>query len=433
MKRLEEKLARFGIRPGLERIEKICVALGRPQDNLKVILVTGTNGKGSVVAALSSILHQAGHKTGAYFSPHIVRYNERFRVDEKEISDAEFARYEEEILRLHDSGYEMTLFEALTAIAYKYFSDMKCEYAVMEIGMGGRHDATNIAMEKMAIITNVDLEHTDYLGKTVGEIAYDKSHIIKNPQGLAITSCEGEALDEVKKRAGEIGAPLRILGFVSSARRAGELVPSGTWFRVSLKESLMEGCVFDFSLEADRQCSEKNFERLFIPLAGKHQAKNAALAIAAAIELGIDENSIREGLKKTRHIGRLQIIEKNPLVVVDGAHNPDGIRTLIRSLDIYPRERLVCVFSALKDKDWKTMLSILAPLCDSMVINQMKNDRAEKADMIAQEALRYTQAEVVEDIASSVRAAKRKAGKNGMVLVCGSLYMLGEVLAKSKQ
>lgn len=420
MIRLEKELAKFGIRPGLERIERICVALGNPQDKLKVVLVTGTNGKGSVAACLSSILTAAGHKTGSYYSPHIFRYNERFRIDGKEIADAEFAPYEEMILRLHSEGFGMTLFEALTAIAYKYFADRGCEYAVMEIGMGGKYDATNIANEKLAIITNVDLEHTDYLGKTVSEIAYDKSHIIKNKKsrsgagetgGLsgacaAITGCAGEALDMVGKRAQEVGVPLRVLG---------------ADFSFSLKDAMMEGCVFDYS-------GRNEYQKLFVPLAGRHQAANAALAIAAAEELGIGEDAIRSGLFRVKHAGRLQIVTKKPLVVADAAHNPDGMRTLVKSLDIYPREKLVCVFSALKDKDWKMMLSVLAPLCDEMIVDQMQGERAERAEDICAEAQAHTKAMVVRDIKESVRTAKRRAGKKGMVLICGSIYMLGDAM-----
>jgi len=412
MKRLEERLAKFGIRPGLERIEKICEALGRPEVNMKVVLVTGTNGKGSVTACLSSMLSQAGFRTGAYFSPHIIRYNERFRVDGKEISDEEFAPYEDELLKLHDSGYEMTLFEALTAIAYKYFADRGCEFAVMEIGMGGRFDATNIAKEKAEIITEVDLDHMDYLGTIVAMIARDKSFIIKNPEGAVITGCTGEALEEVRKRASEIGARLLV---------------NGSDFHFALHEARMDGCMFDFFSE------KKKLERLFVPLAGKHQAFNASLAIACALELGLDEDAIRRGLEKARHIGRLQMIGKDPLVIVDGAHNPDGIRTLVQSLDIYPRGKLVCVFSALEDKDWKSMLAVLAPLCDALIINRIKNERAEDPDAIAEEARKYTDAAVVADIRKSVKAAKKKAGKKGMVLVCGSLYMIGEAMTGERK
>ncbi len=417
MKELESRLAKFGIRPGLERIDRICNELGRPQDRLKVILVTGTNGKGSVVACLASMLTAAGHRTGSYFSPHISSYRERFKIDGLEITDAEFAHYEREMLTLHDDKkFEMTLFEALTGIAFRYFADKGCEWAVVEIGMGGRFDATNVAREEMAIITNVDLEHTDYLGATVSDIARDKSQIIKNPSGRAVTGCSGEALGEVRARAAEVGAPLRVLG---------------EDFSCAIRQARPDGTVFDYSGRG----GGTEYRELWVPLAGRHQSSNAGLAVAAASELQLGEDAIRQGLAKARHPGRLQIVSfgRNPLIVADGAHNPDGIRTLVKSLDIYPRTKLVCVFSALRDKDWRTMLSVLAPLCDEMIINQMPGERAERAEDIAEEALRHTKATVVRDIGDSVRTARRRAGKGGMVLICGSLYMLGDAIDAAKR
>ena len=408
MQELERRLAKFGIKLGLERIERLCELLGRPQDKMNVILVTGTNGKGSVTAVLSSILTEAGFRTGSYFSPHIIHYNERLKVDGKEISDDEFAAYERELLAFLGRGEEMTLFEALTAIAYKYFADNGCDYAVMEIGMGGRYDATNIAMEKAAVITNVELEHMDYLGKTVAEIARDKAHIIKNPRAFAVTGCSGDALGEVRNRANVLGTGLRALG---------------EDFDVKLKEAKIDGTLFDY---AGTIC----YPELFIPLAGRHQARNAALAVAVAEGLELSEKAIRNGLAKVKHPGRLQIIGKEPLVVVDGAHNPAGIQTLVESLDIFPRTGLVCVFTALKDKDWKGMLAALAPKCDAVVVNQLKDVRAESADAIAEEARKYCAAEVVPGIGESVERAKELAGKEGMVLICGSLYMLGEAMGR---
>ncbi|MFH0885215.1 MAG: folylpolyglutamate synthase/dihydrofolate synthase family protein [Candidatus Micrarchaeota archaeon] len=410
MKRLEERLAKFGIMPGLERTQRICEALGRPQDCLETILVTGTNGKGSVTAALSSILTEAGHRTGAYYSPHISKYNERYKIDGKEITDEDFLPYEDMLLKLHDEGYEMTVFEALTAIAFRYFAERGCRYAVMEIGMGGQFDATNIANECASIITNAGLEHSEYLGKTVQEIARDKAHIIKKPGSVAVTGCTGQALAEVSARCQSVNARLKALD---------------SDFSVRLKEARTDSTVFDYS-------GKNEFGALRISLAGRHQAKNAALAVAMAEELGVGEEMIRGGLAKTKHPGRLQIICREPLVVADGAHNPDGIRALVESMDIYPREKLVCVFSALKDKDYREMLSILAPICDEIIVNQIKSERAAPADEIAAAAKEYTKTQVVPDIASSVRLAKRKAGKKGMVLICGSLYMLGEAMLSGR-
>lgn len=404
---LEKRLAKFGIKLGLERIGSICEKLGRPHEKMNVILVTGTNGKGSVTAAIASMLTEAGFRTGSYFSPHISRYNERIKVDGKEITDGEFARYEGELLRLHDGGEEMTLFEALTAIAYKYFADMGCDYAVMEIGMGGRYDATNIAMERAAVITNVELEHTEYLGRTVAEIARDKAHIMKSPRAFAVTGCAGEALGEVENRANVLGMELRALNRDFSA---------------TVRQATLDGTVFDYA-------GGRSHSGLFIPLAGRHQAENAALAVAVAEGLGLGADAIRNGLARVRHPGRLEIVCRKPLIVVDAAHNPAGIRTLVASLDLLPQGKPVCVFTALKDKDWGGMLALLAPKCRMMVINQLADARAADSGAMAEEAGRYTKAVVVKDIRESVRLAKAEAGENGVVLICGSIYMLGEAKA----
>jgi dihydrofolate synthase/folylpolyglutamate synthase len=414
MQKLEARLAKFGIRPGLERITGICDALGRPQDRLRVILVTGTNGKGSVAAAIASMLTAAGHRTGSYLSPHVLRYNERILIDGKEITDGEFAPYERKLLEMHGNGQEMTLFEALTAIALRHFADQGCEFAVLEIGMGGRLDACNVAMEEAAVITNVELEHTDYLGKSVAEIARDKAHIIKNVNGTVVTGCTGDALREVEKRAAEVGAKLKVLG---------------RDFSVELRGSTLDGTDFDYS---GTKPDSKQAIRLRVPLAGKHQAVNAAIAVAVAEALGLDRKEVENGLASVKHPGRLETVCLKPLVVVDGAHNPAGIRALVESMELLPG-RPVCVFTALEDKDWRTMLSLLAPRCRMMIINQLADARAAKAGPMAAEAAKYTKAIVVSGIGESVRKAKAEAGENGAVLVCGSLYMIGEASAAAAE
>ncbi len=410
MDRLEGRLERFGIMPGLGRTRKLCEALGDPQDSMEIILVTGTNGKGSVAAALSSMLTASGRRTGAFFSPHIHRHNERFRVDGAEISDDEFRRYEDLLLELNGQGYEMTVFEALAAIAFLHFHERGCTHAVMEIGMGGRLDATNVAQERLAIITNAALEHTEYLGRTVREIAADKSCIIKNPRGAAVTGCGGEALEEVRKRCAIVGARLRE-------------VSAGRDF--ALKSASPDGTVFDFF-------GRSELRGLFVPLAGRHQAMNCSLAAAAAEELGLGEDAIRVGLANTRHPGRLEIVGREPLVVADGAHNPEGIRTLVESLGIYPRRKLVCVFSALETKDWRAMIAVLAPNCDEMIVNQMPHHKAARAEEMAAEASKLTCSRAVPDIAESVLLARESAGSGGMVLICGSLYMLGAAIEAAR-
>lgn len=403
--KLNRLLSKFGSKPGLERIARIMDALGHPEQKMKVILVTGTNGKGSVTSYLASILKEAGYKTGGYFSPHLLKYNERFKINGKSIGDAKLKKYEKEILTLFDRGYEMTEFEALTAIAYKYFADENCDFAVMEIGMGGRLDATNIADECISIITNVDIDHTEYLGETIEQIAFEKAGVMK--KGIAVAGASGKALEVIKNEAKKRGIALRIF--------------SEDFFAKPVEISDTHN-IFTF-------ISHEFYKNLDVKLLGRYQINNAALAVAAAEELGIEEKAIRNGLKKAKNPGRLQIISKKPLLVIDAAHNPHGIKELAANLRIFDYDNLIVVFGAMKDKDWREMLRILAPYCDLLIANQQKGERAANAAELAKEAANYTKAITIRDVKKSLHYAKRQAKKRDMVLVCGSIYMLGELLS----
>ena len=406
---LEKHLAKFGIKPGLERISKLCEALGNPQDKLRVILVTGTNGKGSVVSYLSSILKEAGYKVGSYYSPHLIKYNERFKINGKDISDREFKKYEKIVLGLFKRGYELTLFEALTAIAYKYFADKNCDYAVMEIGMGGSYDATNVANETLAIITNVDLEHTEYLGNSIEKIAEDKAGIIKTNNGVAITGAKEAALDRIKEKAREKDTLLKTLN---------------ENFFTKLKNANAKETNFDY-------IGENFYLNLTVPLLGRYQADNAALAIAAAEELGVEREAIRKGLAHAKNPGRLEIVNmanKKTFVVIDAAHNPHGMRELVANLNLFSYGKLICVFTAMKDKNWQEMLSLLAPRCDFLIANEINNERCENARAIVEYANNHTKAIAIKNVRESIRYAIKMAKKKDMILICGSIYMLGEAI-----
>ncbi|MFA5050263.1 MAG: Mur ligase family protein [Candidatus Micrarchaeia archaeon] len=210
MEILEKRLSKLGSTLGLSRIRKLLKKWGNPQNNFKVILVAGTNGKGSVVAYLSSILKEAGYRTGSFYSPHLIDYNERIKINGEKIPNKLLKKYSREIIKYLDSGGKITLFEAITAIAFRYFSEKRVEYAVMETGMGGRLDATNIANEEIGIITNIGLEHTRWLGKTEGKIAGEKAGIIK--KGKVITGARGRALEVIKKTAKRKGKKIFTLG-----------------------------------------------------------------------------------------------------------------------------------------------------------------------------------------------------------------------------
>jgi dihydrofolate synthase/folylpolyglutamate synthase len=405
MNLLPKKLSKFGSKPGLERMTKIMKKLGNPEQRMKVILVTGTNGKGSVTSFLSAILAADGYKVGSYFSPHLLKYNERFKINGKDISDAKLKKYEKIVLALFAKKYSMTEFEALTAIAYKYFADENCDFAIMEIGMGGRLDATNIAEECLSIITNVDLEHTDYLGDTIEKVASEKAGIMK--KGIAITGAKGNSLEVIKEEANRKNIQLFVLN----------------------EDFFGKPIILNSKKGAFNYVGADFFNALEIKLIGRHQIDNAALAVAAAEQLGVEEEAIKKGLKKATNPARLQLISKSPKrILVDAAHNPHGMRELIANLNLFDYDKLVCVFGVMKDKDWKEMLKTLAPHCDLLITNQPKAERSESADAIANEASQYVDSIAVKDVKKSLLYAKKKAKKNDLILVCGSIYMIGELI-----
>ncbi len=401
---LEKRLARFGIKPGLERTQAVCKAMGNPQDKMQVILITGTNGKGSTASFLASILKEAGHKVGAYYSPHLFKYNERFKINGKDIGDRELKKYEKEMLEYIDAGYELTLFEALTVMAYKYFADKKCDFAVMEIGMGGKYDATNVANEVAAIITNVDLEHTEYLGKTVSAIAEDKAGIIKTASIVA-TAAEDEALETIKKIAKDKRMQIDILG--------------ASIFAENIKTTASE-TTFTY-------LGSNIYPNLKTKLLGDYQAKNAALAIdvAEAVSFDADEKAIRKGLLNAMNPGRLQVLSRKPLMVADAAHNVHGIKELIFNLNIFNYDRLICIFGCMKDKNWREMLNLLAPHCDNMITTEIESERSANAEELADFA--HCNATAIKDVKMAIRQAKKTAGKKDLILMCGSIYVLGEI------
>ncbi len=395
LKGMLEPLEKLGTdpKPGLERITRFMNAIGNPQGNYPVILVSGTNGKGSVTAYLSSILREEGYRTGSFFSPHIISPCERIQVDGKWISEAELTEYENIILNEAEKN-PITYWEGLAALAYRYFSDKKVDYAVVEVFMGGRYDATNAANPAISIITKIALDHTDMLGKTIEEIAWEKAGIIKG--GVAITA-EKEALSIIRKEASAKRARFRALNYDFFAE-AAEVRDAGNRFNF---------LGYDF------------YGGLETRLAGHYQIENAAVAVAAAEEVGVSENAIRAGLAGARHYGRMQVLSRQPLIIADGAHNPDGIGSLAANLHLYDYEKLAIVFAAKNTKDWVRMVSLIAPYAFLFVATEY-GEGSVNADEMAKEAGKYTRAIAEKNPAEALNKAKRC----GAVLICGSLYLL---------
>ncbi len=379
----------MGLRPGLERIRALLERLGHPERRFAPVLVAGTNGKGSTARALAAILTASGRKTGLFLSPHLTRYAERFLVDGREIAeDALLARVRE--LRPHVEATGATFFEASAALAFHHFAEEGVEVGVLEVGLGGRLDATNAADPVLSLVTAIGYDHTAFLGETLTQIAGEKAGIFR-PGVPAFTSATGEALSALLAHAREKGTPLEPVRpeFVV-ARRSG--------IRFGL-----DGRVYD------------------APLLGRHQGENLALAVRAARALGADEAAIRTGLLRLENPGRL---ERLGPYLLDGAHNAEGARALARALaDHFPDEAKVLVFASSRDKDHRGMARALKGLFRAVYLTRYPGERS--ADPRTLLPL-FENAHVVEDPHAALAAARR-AHPGALVVVAGSLYLLGEV------
>lgn len=409
-------LERHGIRPGLERIKRLLSALGDPQTAYSCVHIAGTNGKGSTSAFISSILIEAGFKTGVYTSPHLVRFNERIRVGHKLISDRDIRRLASFVKKTASKACskddEPTFFEFTTAMAFEYFMEHKVEIAVIETGLGGRLDATNVVMPSVGVITNIGIDHEEFLGSDILSIASEKAGIMK--KGVSFfTAEEGPAaLGVLKKKAAGIKARLNIMG--TDFYGAGPVRPRGrlTSFDYAGPTLELKGCS--------------------IGLAGPHQIKNAACAVAAIESLmhgglHIPRLAIRSGLKKAVWPGRMETVSKRPLIVFDCAHNPDGAETLKEAVRAMRYKRLIIVIGVMRDKDIDSILRLLIPLAHTVITTAPKTPRAEPAEALAQRITHYGKETVIRPgVARALKEALKRAGRGDMVLVTGSIFTVGE-------
>jgi len=406
---------KFGIKLGLERISHIAEKLGNPHYNYKIIHVAGTNGKGSVCKFLTSILISGGYKVGVYLSPHLQRFSERIVVDNKEISDDEFVSLVDKIKPIVNemigSDNTPTFFEIVTAIAFQYFSDKGVDFAVIEVGLGGKYDATNIVSPMISVITNISLEHTDILGKTIKDIALQKAGIIKDNVAV-VTVAKGDALKVIKNVAKEKNATVYAIDEKRWKR---------TYCDTEGQEFVIKGDLTDYSVKTS--------------MLGKHQGENIALAIASIENLQmngvyIPETSIIDGIAKAANPGRLEVVKHEPLILLDGAHNPDGMRTLRTTLDEdFDYDKLILVLAILSDKDIPSMLSIIVPVADIIIATKSHNSRAcEPSDLKEMiEKSGYEKKVVIKDqIPDAIKYAESIAKKNDLICITGSLFTVGE-------
>jgi dihydrofolate synthase/folylpolyglutamate synthase len=395
------------MRFGLTAITDLLSRLGNPQNSYKTILIAGTNGKGSTAAMTSSILCSAGYKVGLYTSPHLVDVRERIVINGKKISLKEFNRT---IAYVKDKKEQLvTYFEFLTAVAYVYFQRQKVDIAVLEVGLGGRLDATNVCKPMVSVITNIAFDHIDYLGNTLDSIAREKAGIIKQ-KGVCITAAKQKKVLEVLKNV--------------CLRRRAKLYCLNSDIKIKKQK---DGFL-------NYQGLYRNLKNLKIPLQGDHQLSNAALALAA-IELctkkgfNIADTAIYAGLKNTHWEARLEVLQNQPLFLLDGAHNPAGISVLCRSLKKdFSYRRLILIFGALADKDYSQMLQKIVPLASIIILTQLKTKRAVPVNDIMETVKKMGYPAIVtENVKQAIERAQALAKKQDLICATGSFYLAGEV------
>jgi len=350
-------LERFGIEPGLSRMEGMMELLGHPEKKLKTIHISGTNGKGSVAAMLDSVLRQDGdRKVGLYTSPHLYRFNERIQVGGRAISDVDLARHVEELRGLIEkNGIQATFFEFTTAVAIAYFVEREVDVVVMEVGLGGLLDATNVVEPIVSVITNIGLDHTEYLGDSKEEIANEKAGIIKDGAPVITAETDEKLLKIFREKASEVG---------SNVYEVGNLI-SPTVLSPTEEDFLKPQII------AVKGVFTGEFD---LPLLGSHQVLNAATVLSVLHvlnEQGFDVSweEIQRGMSGVRWEGRLQVVSSSPLVLVDGAHNNDGVEALYEFIKGFPRFD-VLVLGEKVDKDMEKMTELIVPLFAKVVITK---------------------------------------------------------------
>ncbi len=412
-----ENLQRFGIKLGLENIQAVLTSLGHPQRTFPTILVAGTNGKGSVCAMLARILVEHKLRVGLYTSPHLVRVEERIRIGARRISQKDFCSrlglIREKIEGLLQKGVlesHPTFFEVLTILALLYFAEQKVDMAVLEVGMGGRFDATNVVIPLVSVITTVSKDHQEYLGTKIGQIAFEKAGIIK-PGIPVICGIEGgEAYRVIRKRARQLGAPF--LGVFDE--------PGGFQAR-----KLKDRYGFTYKLGAESY-------RFSPRLCGAHQGRNAAVAIAAASVLSrlwrrLDKEKVIQGIEHADWEGRLEVVLRNPTVILDGAHNEAGARTLRAYLRDFVLPPVIFIFGMMKDKNIRRVADLLFPFARRVILTSIPYSRAASPAEIWLKARKYGRKITLEpDLDKALDIGRRQAGRKGTVIVTGSLFLVGE-------
>ena len=407
-----ESLTKFGIKLGLKNIENLLNLMDNPQKELEIIHVAGTNGKGSTSNFIYETLVNAGNDVGLFTTPHLSYYNEKIRYNGKFISDFDlaevttFVKSKVEIM-LEKNMTHPTRFEVLTAVVLEFFKRKKLKIAILEVGMGGRLDSTNVIKNPLiSVITSISLDHTQYLGETIEEIAFEKSGIIKNNRPVITTNTKKEILDVIKKKSESTNSILEVVN-------AKEY---------EIKNISIEGINFNY----------KN-DNYSISMIAEYQVENAILAIETMNKLkdenliDISSEEIKKGIKKANWAGRFEIISKKPLIIIDGAHNLDGVKALRKSIDnLFENKKMLAVFSMLGDKDVKKSIDEIIGLFDKVIVTKVNNYRAiEKDELLNFVKLKNKNVEYI-DLEDVINNIKLYSKDYDATIIFGSLYMIGD-------
>ena len=417
-------LNKYNIKLGLENISTLLEHLDNPHKRLNTIHIAGTNGKGSTAFFLNSIFNTAGYKTGLYLSPHLIDIRERIIIGKDWIPEKKFAELTEYIFCvIEKERLSATFFEFVTTLAFLYFFQEKVDIGIIEVGLGGRLDATNILTPMVSVITEIDLEHTDYLGFSIRKIAAEKGGIIKEGGTVFISAENEEAVDKIKDIAKEKRATCFQFGKDFIVDNHDEALS------LNAKKLLLPQT---FSL----RFRESKFKKLAIKTAGTYQIKNSSTAVAVVLYLSekyraINENSICEGLKNTRIPCRMELIQKSPQIILDAAHNFQSIKSLIENTRLFfTYNRLIVLLGILDDKDYKKVIKVLSSDTDIFIMTEPKSERALSACLLEKEASAYeTETFVEKEISKALIKAKEVADTDDLILITGSFYTVGEALS----
>ncbi len=393
------------IRLGLAPLRRLLVRMKHPERKYTCMVIGGTNGKGSIAAMSAAMLTAGGFRTGLYTSPHLLDVRERIRIDGRMIAAEHLRACAEAIIR--QLREDLTYFEFLTAMAFHFFEQQRVDVAVLEVGMGGRLDATNLAKPAVSVVSNISLDHGHYLGKTLERIAWEKSGIIRK-NGCCLTAARQK----------------RIVGMIKEVCRKKQ----ARFFRLGdeIKVRKLNDGIFSF------RGMNRRYDHLCCPLRGRHQMDNAALAVGAVVllaehGLAVKEEAIRQGLRETQWEGRLEILQKRPMVLIDGAHNPAGISSLCAALkEEFCYRRLTVIFGVLDDKDCKTMLRRLSPLAYSLILARPESERSLDPAVVLPIAEQYhRRVVIIEKPEKALFRALAAAAPEDLICVTGSLYLIG--------